>query len=132
MVGVDGSPASLTALTFAASEARLRGAQLDAVCAWQYPQAAGWGVVPDDFDPHHDMETTLAEAIASLDPPTPARQLVVQGLPAEVLLQAAEGADLLVVGSRGRGGFSGLLLGSVSQQCIHHAPCPIVVVPPAS
>ncbi len=57
---------------------------------------------------------------------------VVEGTPAPTLLEAAEGADLLVVGSRGRGGFTGLLLGSVSQQCALHAPCPLVIVPPSS
>lgn len=56
---------------------------------------------------------------------------VVEGAPAPALLEAAEGAALLVVGSRGRGGFTGLLLGSVSQQCAHHAPCPLVIVPPS-
>jgi nucleotide-binding universal stress UspA family protein len=56
---------------------------------------------------------------------------VVEGAPAPVLLEAAKGADLLVVGMRGHGGFVGLLLGSVSQQCAHHAPCPIAIVPPA-
>lgn len=132
VVGVDGSPASLEALKFAAGEARLRGSTLEAICAWQYPQAYGWAPVPEDFDPESDMERTLAEAVATVESGTPVDAVVVQGQPADVLLNAAIGAELLVVGSRGRGGFSGLLLGSVSQQCVHHATCPVVVVPATS
>jgi len=76
------------------------------------------------------VESELAElgsALSGVD----VERTVVEGAAAPALIEAAEGADLLVVGSRGRGGFAGLLLGSVGQQCAHHAPCPLVIVPPA-
>jgi len=66
--------------------------------------------------------------LGGADPGVPVERSVVEGPAAQVLLRAAAGADLLVLGSRGRGGFAGLLLGSVSQQCAHHAPCPLVIV----
>jgi nucleotide-binding universal stress UspA family protein len=76
-------------------------------------------------------ETELAEAISEVagpDPDVTINPVVVKGWPAEVLLNAAEGADLLVVGSRGRGGFASVMLGSVSQNCAHHATCPLLII----
>jgi nucleotide-binding universal stress UspA family protein len=74
------------------------------------------------------LEEALGKAIGDRDPGVTIEREVVEGSPADVLLRAAADADLLVVGSHGRGGFAGLLLGSVSQQCAHHAPCPVVIV----
>ena len=82
-------------------------------------------------EPQRRAADMLSDEIAALRPDVPVASQVVEGRPADALTAAAVDADLLVLGSRGLGGFSGLLLGSVSQQCIHHAPCPVVVVPPA-
>jgi len=142
VVGVDGSPGSLAALRFAAAEAGLRGARLRVVHAWTVPLAValpepavlGQPIIPEpEFEEVRAAllsqgEKLLDEALAGLDAPEIERVLA-EGTAAHALVQAAEGADLLVVGSRGRGGFKGLLLGSVSQQCAHHAPCPVAIVP---
>lgn len=128
VVGIDGSPESKAALRWAIDEARLRRARLVAVFAWHYgvfldgPQV----VVPDL---ERSAEEVLDAAVdeAGVDGVEVERRTV-QGTPAQALVEAAKEAELLVVGSRGRGGFSGLLLGSVSQQCVHHATCPVVVV----
>lgn len=136
VVGVDGSPGGRTALRWAASEARGRGAQLHAVAVFMPPVAAwGFGEVayapPVGIDEIRAATTTrldeqLAEVAADED--LPVHREVVQGPPAHRLLQVSEGADLLVVGTRGHGGVGGLLLGSVGQQCVHHAVCPVAVV----
>lgn len=132
VVGVDGSPASRSALAWAARQAELTGGGVDAVIAWQYP--VGYGApsaaVPD-FDFAGNARQALAEAIAEASAGSPRvgiRQHVVQGHPAAALLKASDNADLLVVGNRGHGGFTEALLGSVSQHCVHHARCPVVVV----
>jgi nucleotide-binding universal stress UspA family protein len=134
VVGVDGSPGALAALRFAIEEARLRKAQVKAVFAWSIPFVADVpsGLLPEllaDF--RADAETLLKEALVAAGDTTGVEieRVVADSPPGSALLEAAVGADLLVVGSRGRGGFRGLLLGSVSQQCAHHAPCPVVIVP---
>ena len=136
VVGVDGSDGSVQALRFALEEARIRGAALKAVNAWHIPPAvygAGWAPASVDLDEYRKLaEAALQKSLedvgvaASGVTVTPVLE---EGQPADVLCAEAENADLLVVGSRGLGGFRGLLLGSVSQQCAHHAPCPVVVVP---
>jgi nucleotide-binding universal stress UspA family protein len=132
VVGVDGSAASRAALAWAVGQARLTGAVVDAVIAWEVPLAlrTPWppGLTTDFRGPAADE---LARAVADL--PGPAgqaeiRSKVVEGNPAEVLLHASAGADMLVVGSRGHGGFAAALLGSVGQHCVHHATCPVVVI----
>lgn len=134
VVGVDGSEESLAALRWAGEEAELRHGKVEAVHAWSYPPMAFIpAMVPPAAFPH---EALAAEAEAVLDHAcnqlpdggTNVQRILVQGSPAQVLIDSAIGADLLVVGSRGRGGFAGLLLGSVSQQCAHHASCPVVIV----
>jgi nucleotide-binding universal stress UspA family protein len=135
VAGVDGSPSSVEALRWAVRQAGLTGGTVDAVTGWQFPvSTGGYGWAPgtvDGADYAEIAEKTLADAIsaaADRRSEVTVRPLVVQGHPAQVLLEAADGADLLVVGSRGHGGFAGALLGSVSQYCVHHARCPVVVI----
>jgi nucleotide-binding universal stress UspA family protein len=135
VVGVDGSPISKVALRWAVGQARLTGATVDAVIAWQYPEAMhgnAWAamlVEEPGFGVLAEKELTEAiSEVAGQDPDVTINPVVVEGWPAEVLLNAAEGADLLVVGSRGRGGFTSALLGSVSQNCAHHATCPLLII----
>lgn len=133
VVGVDGSEAAQAALVFAVAEGRVRAAKVDAVTSWHEPYVAPtMGMVAGDPAVYHDGATaTLDRAIADLGDVggVEIERHVLHGSPAGALLEAAEGATMLVVGSRGRGGFTGLLLGSVSQQVVHHATCPVVVVP---
>jgi nucleotide-binding universal stress UspA family protein len=135
MVGVDGSEESRHALRWAADKARRLGASLQVVHALWEPHSVPHGPsIPtmvrelQSFAgrPQHVIDESLAEIA---DSHVPVRSEVISGSPAAVLIDAARGAEMLVVGSRGHGGFAGLLLGSVSQQCAAHAPCPVVVVP---
>jgi nucleotide-binding universal stress UspA family protein len=135
VVGIDGSEASKAALRWAVEEARLRHARVQAVHAWWIvpmlkpgghlaPAASDWGAE----DATECVRTFVTETVGE-QTEVEITPVAVQGEQASVaLVDAAKGADLLVVGSRGAGGFSGLLLGSISQQCAHHAPCPIVIV----
>jgi nucleotide-binding universal stress UspA family protein len=136
VVGVDGSEGSARALQFALDEARLRGANLKAVSAWHVPAIvyeAGWVPAELDLDEYPKFaQEALAKALADGGAETSGIEVttvISKGQAADVLCAEAKGADLLVVGSRGLGGFRGLMLGSVSQQCAHHAPCPIAIVP---
>jgi nucleotide-binding universal stress UspA family protein len=132
VVGVDGSPASEEALRWALGQARLTGQPVDAVTSWSMPvtfgEAAG-ALMGIDWqgEATRTLESTVARAV---EPPDADRvsQRVVQGHPAQVLLDAAADAALLVVGSRGLGGVRGMLLGSVSQHVVARAACPVVVV----
>jgi nucleotide-binding universal stress UspA family protein len=130
VVGVDGSPSSLAAVDWAVTEARLRAGRIRLVSAWYYPPLAsevGDGVIDDTFKKH--AEQTLAEALAIVaDQGIPVSGSVVEKAPAIAMLDAARDADLVIVGSRGRGGFASLLLGSVSSQVVHHANCPVLVL----
>jgi len=136
IVGVDGSPSSKEALKWAVRQAGLTGGAVEAVIAWHYPAmygGYGWvpvsAVEPVEFD--EIAAKTVAEAVTESVGPAGAVRVtttVVEGNPAQVLLDVAKGADLLVVGSRGHGGFAGALLGSVGQHCAIHSPCPIVIV----
>jgi nucleotide-binding universal stress UspA family protein len=133
VVGVDGSEASRRALGWAVEEGRLRHATVRAVHAWQYPVADAWAGMPVNI--YDVLEESAKEQLASIVTevaganPEGVEQAVVLGAAAWALLDASRDAELLVVGSRGLGGFKGLLLGSVSQQCVHHASCPVVVIP---
>jgi nucleotide-binding universal stress UspA family protein len=137
VVGVDGSEGGQTALEFAAAEAALRKASLRVVCAWELPTAAYAGGLSSGVDAsvigafRDDAQTLAREAVESvthLQPDVACEGVAVEGQAAEILLQEAENAELIVVGNRGRGGFASLLLGSVSQQVVHHATCPVIVV----
>ena len=133
VVGVDGSPSSREALRWAMGQARLTGRPVDAVISWTIPVGfgvAGAGVLVS-LDWEGPATSTLQDMVAEVvEAPDVDRvtQRVVEGHPAQVLLEAAAEAALLVVGSRGRGGFSGMLLGSVSQHVVARATCPVVVV----
>ena len=145
VVGVDGSPGSLRALEWALDEARIRRASLHVVHAWMLPLIDAlpepWAVGsppmgPSDEEVHDHVEKAARAALAaavdrarSAEPGLEIHGELIESRPARALLEAADDADLLVVGSRGRGCFAGLLLGSVSAQCVHHARCPVVVVP---
>ncbi len=132
VVGVDASEPAKQALRWAVRQAELTGATVEAVHAWHIPNANGWTQV---FDITDDLtkasEQMLVDTIAEVAGERRAVTIharVVEGQPASVLLQAAEDADLLVLGSRGHGGFAGALLGSVSQHCVQYATCPVVVI----
>jgi nucleotide-binding universal stress UspA family protein len=133
VVGIDTSPDAERALTWALDEARLRGAKLELVHAYPTPELTALPMVvtlPNDEELRAAAESVLEDAIASVGGADDVELIrtVRAGGAASVLTTAAEGADLLVVGARGLGGFRGLLLGSVSQQTVAHSPCPVVVV----
>ncbi len=136
VVGVDGSEGSRRALRWAAAEATVRGDALELVHVWDPPQSyapVDMEVYAADPEPIRDASQQLLDdlvaAAQELAPGVEVRGSLVPGPPAQALLESARTADLLVVGSRGLGGFKSLLLGSVSQQVTHHAPCPVVIVP---
>jgi len=147
VVGIDGSEGSAAALRFALDEARLRGATLRVVHAFVLPLSE---VAPDPFllefpsVPGPELEAiaddleqgakdlidaALERVLDGAEPGVALERVAVEGSPAASVIAEAEGADLLVVGSRGHGRVHGLLLGSVSQQCVSHAPCPVAIVP---
>jgi nucleotide-binding universal stress UspA family protein len=129
VVGVDGSPESELALRWAAQQARLTGRELHAVIAWRVPVTYSVTVGPEHdwaADSQHALDAAVARALGEQDAAGVVHD-VVEDYPAGALLRAAEDADLLVVGCRGRGGFTGMLLGSVSRHVAVHAPCPVVV-----
>jgi nucleotide-binding universal stress UspA family protein len=141
VVGVDGSTTSRHALRWAAAEAIGHDAELHVVYAWETPSVgAGVGTAPGRHVTASEDQRDAAEGLVSqvivdelgTNPPTKVRPSIGRGSAAAVLLEASRGADLLVVGSRGSGGFAGLLLGSVSTKMASHAECPVVIVRPAA
>jgi nucleotide-binding universal stress UspA family protein len=132
VVGIDGSECSVAALQWAAQQAHLTGSTLVVVMSWEWPNSYGYGyILPDNYNPESDAHKMLDDAIQKVRGALDGVQfepVVVEGHPAPALVEAALGADLLVVGSRGHGEFSGMLLGSVSEYCTHHVSCPITVV----
>ena len=135
VVGVDGSAESVAALAWAARYASATGARVQALMAWHYPGAVGGPPIEKAPESVHaqteeQMRATLNESIAKA---CPGKEPGVEtslgyGHPAQVLIDASKDADLLVVGSRGHGSWSGMLVGSVSIHCVSTAPCPVVVV----
>jgi nucleotide-binding universal stress UspA family protein len=116
---VDGSHGSRAALAWALTQARLTGAAVEAVAAWQQPATSpgeGIAVITEKV-----LAETVADVAGTAAQPVDIRM--------KVLLEAAAGAELLVVGSRGHGAFAGMLLGSVSKHCTQHPPCPVIVIP---
>lgn len=133
VVGVDGSAESENALRWAAQIATGLGATLQVVGVWEYPTAPGWGPgpIPIDWRPRVETEKTIVTTVdATFGPQRPLGLTISirEGNPALQLLEASAGAVMLVVGSRGHGGFAGLLLGAVSANVAEHAGCPVLVV----
>ena len=133
VVGVDGSDPAKAALAWAIRQGELTGATVEAVIAWELP--VNYGTPAPLMPPRTDFEEAAREVIAlsiadvsSPDGQVTIRRKVVEGNAPRILLDASAGADLLVVGSRGHGGFVEALLGSVGQHCVHHATCPVVVI----
>jgi nucleotide-binding universal stress UspA family protein len=133
VVGVDGSDTSAKALRWALREARLRGAKVRVVHAWSYPQVSTYHgaahvlTIPFAQEAAALLDRGVEDAASDAEGVEIEKQIV-EGEAAPALVEAARDASMLVVGSRGLGGFSGLLLGSVSQQCAHHATCALVIV----
>lgn len=136
VVGVDGSDGAAHALRWAAAESAVRGWPVEAVLAWGFLDQHHT-IADERFDPGYSPEDakgaldSYVEAALGADGAVLVERKVVLDLPAPALLDAAADAELLVVGARGLGGFSGLLLGSVSQKCLHEARCPVAVIRPA-
>ncbi len=136
VVGFDDSPGGRAALGWAGAAAARHGSLLRVVHGWDIPVAPAGAptfsplVDPEELVPaHRALDASVAEVLGQL-PVVPRSTVAIVGMSApDALTREAKSAALLVVGSRGRGGFAGLLLGSVSQQCIHHASCPVVIVP---
>ncbi len=132
VVGVDGSEGSRLALEWALGEARVRKQPVKVILAWSYLDQPG-----GDFDPSfgeedaHRVLDEMVDRVTGDDPDIEIERMAVCELPARALLEACDDAAMVVVGSRGLGGFKSLLLGSVSHQVAQHAPCPIVIVPGA-
>jgi len=137
VVGVDGSDRSRAALLWAYNEAAHHAAAITVVSTWHppaLPMTPPYGSAPPEgyvSQPQRDALDMLEKFVAELDARTPAvdvRTLVERGNPSKVLIERSKEADLLVLGSRGHGGFAGMLLGSVSQHLVAHAECPVVIV----
>jgi nucleotide-binding universal stress UspA family protein len=131
VVGVDGSEQSKAALRWAARIAAAEDVGIDAVGAWEFPTNLGWSVLPVEYSPKLDVEKALTETVDEVfgaHRPADLQLLTHEGGAAHVLLAHSQGARMLVVGSRGHGGFAGMLIGSVSAHVAEHATCPVLVV----
>jgi nucleotide-binding universal stress UspA family protein len=129
LVGIDGSPSSLAALEWAARQAELTGSTLVVVTTWEWPTSFGWAF--PGYHPAAGAQTVLDQAVGTVRDAhrgLSVRPFIAEGHPAPVLEEASRAAELLVVGCRGHGEFSGMLLGSTSMHCALHAHCPVVVV----
>lgn len=137
VVGIDGSDGSKQALRWAIEEARVHGARVTALHAWE-PPAPVPEVAPmpaiDLVDFVGEFRGAAEKRVADMveevvggDTSVTVEPVAVEGSPAEALIEATRNADLVVVGSRGHGGFTSLLLGSVSHQVAQHASCPVVI-----
>jgi nucleotide-binding universal stress UspA family protein len=134
VVGIDGSPPSLAALRWAAAQCSLQSVDLHVVVAWSVPSMLGWPVpLPEDFDPAEPAQATVADAEQLIDQDYPGLTVkthVEQGLAGRCLIDTAQAlhASLVVVGARGHGEVTGLLIGSVSEYVATHSKCPVVIV----
>jgi nucleotide-binding universal stress UspA family protein len=129
VVGVDGSDESVKATAWAAEQARATGGTLELLIVWARPMSYGLPLVVGGYNPEHEAQAVVEKTASGIDLPADRlRTHVVNAAPALALVERSKSADLLVVGSRGHGGFAELLLGSVSDHCVHHASCSVVVV----
>jgi nucleotide-binding universal stress UspA family protein len=129
VVGVDGSDESVKATAWAAEQARATGGTLELLIVWARPMSYGLPLVVGGYNPEHEAQAVVEKTASGIDLPAERlRTHVVNAAPALALVERSKSADLLVVGSRGHGGFAELLLGSVSDHCVHHASCTVVVV----
>ncbi|HEU5223185.1 MAG TPA: universal stress protein [Candidatus Lumbricidophila sp.] len=132
LVGVDGSTSSIDALRQASRIAAALDAPLEAITTWEFPVMLDGGYYPiENWSPENDAKQILSDAIDQAfggNPPAGLKRTTLQGSPARVLIDESEHASMLVLGSRGHGGFVGLLLGSVSAACAEHAHCPVLIM----
>ncbi len=132
VVGYDGSPSSKKALEWAAGQAEVTGAELRVIIAWMWPSSFGVPIaLPDYFDPTAAAQAVLdaaAEDLKEKHPGVAASLDNFEGSAAPLLVEVSKGAALLVVGCRGHGEFVGMLIGSVSEHCVAHAQCPVLVL----
>lgn len=131
IVGIDGSQTSKEALRWAVRLGAALNYEVEAITAWEFPvivTMAGGGVLPGTWVPEDDAREVLQSAIREVAPNI--KGTIAEGHPAHVMIEASKRADILVIGSRGLGGFRGALLGSVSTAVTQHAGCPVFVVPP--
>ena len=131
VVGVDGSPASRTALRWALGEATRTGALVEATTAWQHePAMATGGKALQRKHPARHLHQVVEEVRAEVPGAPEVAEVTVVGDPSSVLVDASRQADLLVVGTRGGGPLVDLVMGSVASDCVRHSACPVVVIPP--
>jgi len=131
VVGVDGSEQSKSALRWAARIADAIDGRIEAIMVWEFVSSYGWGALPPLPPPHAEIEDQLAKVVTEVfgaETPAGLTRRVLEGSAASRLITESKGAQLVVVGSRGHGGFAGLLLGSVSAKVAEHAACPVLVV----
>jgi nucleotide-binding universal stress UspA family protein len=132
VVGIDGSLSSVAALDWSLAQARLTGSTLEAITTWEWPMSPGAGMIaPADFDPKGDAQEVLDKVLAParvVHPDVSIQAKVVGGPAGPALVEASRGADLLVVGSRGHSELVSVVIGSVSEHCVSHAHCPVVVI----
>jgi nucleotide-binding universal stress UspA family protein len=134
VVGVDGSESSIEALRFAVRTATAFGTSLEAITVWNYPAGSEVALLAD-WSPEVDAReivATVAKAVFDDDRPSWFSTATKRGSTARILIEESVGAEMLVLGSRGHGGFVGLLLGSVSAACAEHAHCPVLIVHPSA
>jgi nucleotide-binding universal stress UspA family protein len=140
IVGIDGSAEAHAALRWALRYARRTGAQVEAIAAWQFPlpqlgapgDAGALMVSPEDVEAEARRWLDEAAGGADMHPDGGVQLITVGGDPVDVLLDRAAGAALIVLGNKGHGALAAAVLGSVAQRCVHHARCPVVLVPPAA
>jgi nucleotide-binding universal stress UspA family protein len=131
VVGLDGSPSSIRALRWAAHYASMTGQTVEVIVVWDWYRAfGGYTLILAGLDPKGDATRVLKKALKQIKsewPDVSMTSQVVEGHPSPILADASKGATMLIVGSRGHGEFTGMLIGSVSEYCATHAHCPVLV-----